>query len=272
MSGWEESELASAIDAARTAWPSVEVSRDVFARWLSERLKPGQPLSALKTSDLYLACACASSDERALRYFDEQMLAAAESALGRLAMSRTTIDETKQVLRRRFFVGEDGTPPRITEYSGRGDLRSWVRSAAVRAALRVVRRPKGQVDVDSSVMRAVAAPVEDLELEYLKRRYTSEFEEALRAAFAALPTRDRNVLRYYYAQHLSIDAIGTLYRVHRATAARWVRQSVDTLVDETRLMMTTRLGASRTEVSSIVRMIQSRLDTALQAVLIEKTT
>ena len=42
-------------------------------------------------------------------------------------------------------------------------------------------------------------------------------------AFAALESRERNLLRYALGDGLSVDAIGTLYRVHRATAARWGR-------------------------------------------------
>ena len=170
-------------------------------------------------------------------------------------------------MRQRFLVSEDGKPPRIADYTGRGDLKAWVRAAAVRAAFRVERRPKGETDVESHVFRGVAAAGDDLELDYLKRRYVVEFGEALRDAFLALPPRDRNICRYYYAEGLGIDEIGLLYKVHRSTAARWLNQITTDLVETTRKRMMEKLGANRAEVASLVKMLESRIDVALRHVV-----
>lgn len=265
--GLDPNVVARAHATARALWPSVEVPLTQFAQWIEARLEEGEPLTALRTADLYLACACASSEPHALAVFEQAMMADVNRALGKLSMTDATIDETKQVLRRRFFLSVDGAAPRIADYGGRGDLRSWVRAAAVRAALRVVRRPKGEVHVESSVMRAVPAQADDLELDYMKRRYRTEFEEALREVFAALPTRERNLVRYYFGEGLSIDALGVLYGVHRATAARQVKRVTNALMNGARKVLTARLHANREEMSSILRMIQSQLDTSLRAVL-----
>jgi hypothetical protein len=40
-----------------------------------------------------------------------------------------------------------------------------------------------------------------------------------------LSRRDRNLLRYQYFDHLTVDDIGALHRVHRATAARGVARA-----------------------------------------------
>ena len=268
----DEGVIAEAHAAACAVWPRVVVSRADFAAWVEARLADDDSLEALRTSDLYLACACASGDAHAIALFEQHMLAEVDGALHKLAIPSAAIDDTKQVLRRRFFVAENGKAPRIADYAGRGSLKSWVRAGAVRAALRVIRRPKGQVDVESAVMRAVPAQGDDLELDYLKRRYQTEFEAALRESFAALPTRDRNVVRYYFAEGLSIDALGVLYGVHRATAARWVKRTTDVLMTKTRAVLTARLGAHKSEVSSIVRMLASQLDMAVRAVLADDKT
>lgn len=259
--------LAEAHAAACAAWPRVVVPQATFSAWIEARLGDDEPLEALRTADLYLACACAAGDPHAIALFEQHMLSEVDRALHKLSIPATAIDDTKQVLRRRFFVAENGKEPRIVDYAGRGNLKSWVRAAAVRAALRVVRRPKGQVDVESAVMRAVPAQGDDLELDYLKRRYQSEFEEALRESFAALPTRDRNVVRYYFGEGLTIDALGVLYGVHRATAARWVKRTTDALLTKARAVLTARLGAKKSEISSIVRLLESQLDVAVRAVL-----
>jgi RNA polymerase sigma-70 factor (ECF subfamily) len=250
------------------AWPTLSVSPEELARWIAPRVERGDLLAALgklRFADLYLACACARGDDRAVSLFDARYMSEVDRALRSSAPS--VVDETKQVLRRRFFVSEDGEPPAIAAYGGRGPLGAWVRAAAVRASFRVQRKPKGQTEVESHVFSAVAAAGDDLELDYLKRRYQAEFAEALREAFLALPVRDRNVSRYYFGKGLSIDAIGALYGVHRATVARWINRVTASLVDATRKRMMARLGANRAEVSSLVHMLESRIDMALRAVV-----
>jgi len=273
-----EKVLVWAHERGRTAWPEVTVAAEELVAYVADRITPREGwsgeadlltvLGKLRFEDLYLACACARTSpvtERAIALFEVRYLGEVDRALRRVAPS--VVDETKQVLRRRFFVSEDGEAPRIAEYTGRGDLKAWVRAAAVRAAWRVARKPKGQTEVESHVFRAVAAAGDDLELDYLKRRYQGEFEEALREAFRALPVRDRNVSRYYYGKGLSIDAIGALYRVHRSTVARWLNRITASLVEITRKKMMDRLGANRAEVSSLVRMLESRIDMTLRAVV-----
>lgn len=275
MEELDPSELARALEEGRRCWPFVEVAPDVLGRWIGARrdLGRGGPASPLRYADLYLACACAAHDPQALRYFEEAMLAPAEPALRRLGMSEDTIQETKQVLRRHFFVGDEGVPPRIGDYSGCGELRSWVRVAAVRAALRVVRQPKAHAELDVDVLRGVSSPLDDPELDYLKRTYAGIFERALREVYAELPPRHRNVLRYHYGERLSVDAIGALYGTHRATAARWVRLAIDVLVEGTRRTVMERAGVSESEESSILRlmrMIRSQLEPVLTAVIVDE--
>jgi RNA polymerase sigma-70 factor, ECF subfamily len=279
--GTFEKELAALHETGAAAWPEITVSTEELASYLAERIAPREDdelvasppaddvasaLGKLRIVDLYLACACARGDTRAIALFDARYLSEVDRAL-RGANLAEAIDETKQVLRRRFFLSENGEPPRIANYSGRGDLKAWVRAAAVRAALRVKRRPKGQTDVESHVMRAVAAAGDDLELEYLKRRYLVDFEAALRDAFLSLDVRDRNVARYYYGKGLDIDAIGNLHRVHRSTVARWLNRITASLIDTTRKKMMERLGANRAEVSSLVRMLESKIDMSMRAVV-----
>jgi len=259
--------LDALYETARASWPEVTVipSAD-FIAYVTQRLGPEEVASA-RAADLYLACACSRGDARAMALFDARYMCEVERALASARFSAVSIDETKQVLRQRFLVSANDKPPRITEYSGRGDLKAWVRAAAVRAAIRVERRPKGETDVESHVFRGVAAAGDDLELDYLKRRYVVEFGEALRDAFLGLPARDRNICRYYYAEGLGIDAIGVLYRVHRSTAARWLNQITTALVEATRKRMMEKLGADRAEVASLVKMLESRIDVALRHVV-----
>ena len=65
------------------------------------------------------------------------------------------------------------------------------------------------------------------ELELQKREHAAAFTAALREAAAALEPRLRAVLAMHFTEDLSIDQIGAVYAVHRATAARWVQRARD---------------------------------------------
>jgi RNA polymerase sigma-70 factor (ECF subfamily) len=261
--------LEAALQAVRAAWPEIEVPDEVFVTFLAERLPADEDIvaamRAVRAADLYLACACARGDARAIAALETKYLAQIGLALARRNPTTDVTDEVKQILRTRLLVGEQGAAPKIADYSGRGDLRSWLRAAAVRAAIRVVRRPKGQRDVTDEAFRAFPSAEQDLELDYLKRTYGAQFNDALAEAFASLPTRDRNLLRQFFGHGLTVDEMSPLYRVHRATVARWVAKARDALVAGTRDAMVTRCGVAPSEVSSLLRLIRSGLEVSLRA-------
>ena len=71
------------------------------------------------------------------------------------------------------------------------------------------------------------------------------------------------LLRYQLIDGLTIDEIGALSRVHRATAARWLATIRDGLVERTRELLGEALGVDSVEAASIVRMVQSQLDVSV---------
>lgn len=70
------------------------------------------------------------------------------------------------------------------------------------------------------------------------------------------------VLRLHYHDALSIDRIGALLGVHRATAARWIRAASDAVRDETRRLLHTRLGPSAAEIDSLDSLAGARPEPA----------
>ena len=269
--GWQgpsaEEALRSAIDAARSAWPGVDVPDAVFVAWLAERLGDDpaiEPaLARVKVSDLYLACGCALGDERALAAF-EGLLDEVDVAWAR-TRPPISVDEARQQLRTRLLVADDGTP-RIALYRAEGDLRAWVRVAATRHLLNVATRARDLPAGDSG-LRDVAAAIDDPELAYFKQRHGHELKRAFEHAVAALSPRERELLRDSVCERLTVDAIGEKLGVHRATAARWVAAAREALQSNVRRALHDALGASEAELESMLRVVGGEVDLSVSRIL-----
>lgn len=260
--------LAEIVRGARAAWPTVTLAPEAFVRHLSERLPAGVPadeaLRQLHTTDLYLACACAEGDAHALAAFESHVLAVIDRALAPLPLDADAVAEVKQVLRHNLLVG-NGRRREILDFLGRGDLRGWVRVMAVRVALSMLRRARRSETADDALLDGAVGAQEDPELSYLKRKYGTEFKSAVTEALRGLSARERTLLRQQVIDKLSIDEIGTLYRVHRATAARWLTRARQTVQTATRAALMQRLALEPAELDSILRLINSRLEVSLAA-------
>jgi RNA polymerase sigma-70 factor (ECF subfamily) len=257
--------------AARAAWPGVSVPDEVFAAWIAERIPAGEaPEDAaekLRTSDLYLACACAHGDERALRAIEAGPLVEVAGAVGRMNLGEVRTEDVMQTVRRILFVAPENKPgalPRIAEYRGRGDLRSWIRITAVRAALRLLHKERHELPLEDGAMAALSPTGGDIELEFIKRQYRTGFKRAFTAALRTLPAREQNLLRQHHLDGLSIDQLGALYRVHRATAARWIQRAQATLLARTKRTLMSQMKVGPSECESIIRLVQSQLHLTLR--------
>jgi len=185
----------------------------------------------------------------------------------RIAAAR--VADVKQLVRQRLFVG-GGTsgaptsPGKIAEYGGRGDLRRWVRSVAVRTCLNDLRKGKREVLVDDDQLIAQhAIAADDPEVEYMKRTYASEFKAAFAEALGKLGAREQTLLRYHHVDGLNIDEIGAIYRVHRVTAFRWLEKAKELLVRSTLDTLRARLKLPADELDSVLRMIRSQIHLSL---------
>jgi RNA polymerase sigma-70 factor (ECF subfamily) len=141
-----------------------------------------------------------------------------------------------------------------------------LRVAAARTALNL-RRKDHRVDVGDERLLRELCPDDDPELCALKDQHRAAFKSALEDALASLGAQERNVLRMHLLHALSIDAIGTTYQVHRATAARWLTTIREKLDTETRRLLRERKGLTDPEVDSLVRMVESRIDVSFRRVL-----
>jgi RNA polymerase sigma-70 factor (ECF subfamily) len=261
-------ELDAGWRAGKDAWPGVDVTALEYAAYLAEQDAAGDvPPASRNGRDLYLACACARSDEAAVAAFDAAYLREIERSVRRVPSFNLSFEELRQMVHQKLFVAEPGARPKITEYSGRGELRTWVRIVATRMALTAATRGSREVPVEMATLAHLVGGSDDPEVAYLKRMYTGEFRAAFEAAFATISPRDRNLLRYAFVEGLTIDGIGALYKVHRATAARWIVKAHGELGAKVKEGLLARLGVDAAEYESILRLLQSQIDLTLERFL-----
>ncbi len=250
------------------AWPTVALAPEVYLRHLAACIRdrvnePGaHVIRTMPATDLYLAAACAEKDPAAILAFRDTQLPTLYRALAKLGQSTATVDETVQRVLMMLFVGDHGRP-QIETYTGRGTLRSWLRSIGVRTGRRLMGTEHGVNQDDDDELDALPASVRDPELELLRVRYGDHVRDALAGALTTLTERQRNVLRQYYIDGLTIDQLAALYQVNRATTARWVTSARIAVVAATSERLVS-LGIDANEVNSIIRLVRSQLEISVR--------
>src|SRR5262249_9323185 len=102
---------------------------------------------------------------------------------------------------------------------------------------------------------------------HLRAKYTAELKRAIHDAFAALEVRQRNLLRQHVLDELTIDDLARLYRVHRATCARWLADARAELGKSTRKRLIAALGLQLPEVESLLRFLDSDIELSISRIL-----
>ena len=261
--------------AARAAWSDIAVAPLRFAGELARRLAAhatgevsATALEALHGGDVYLAVACCDGDAAAIALLDELVGRELRHAASKLRASPDQTAEVHAELRRILLVDDSERDAALRDYAGRGDLRGYLRVSATRALIRAINRGRREVAVDDGEVFDRMLPIDDPELSILRAQYRDTVDAALRAALAGLDARARALLRYQLIDGWSIDQVGKLYGVHRATAARWLADARASLGDAIRSELAARLQIAASEVDSIVRLVQSRVDMSLDRLLV----
>lgn len=263
--------LRDAIAAGEARLPHAPVPREQLVDRIADSLLAADrpidlaAVKKLRAADLYLACALGLGDARALALAEAELVPAARQATARIDAGAAFVDEVVQRLRDRLFV-RGQAPPGIAQYRGSGPLARWVGVVASRIALDLKRADARVAPEVDDVLATLPAP-DDPELAVIWQTCAAEYKAALTAGFATLSRRERNLLRQRYIDELDIDALGRLYRVHPATAYRWLRQVEQRLAAATRAAVMDKLSLSESQVRSIERLIASRLQLSLARLL-----
>jgi RNA polymerase sigma-70 factor, ECF subfamily len=256
--------------AGRAAWPTVTVGEDEIIARLTERASedPDTRVDQLHDADLYLAFALARGDVAAVRAFEDKIVPQIDVALRRMRLPGGSADEVKQALRFELLVN-DGAP-KIGDYEGRGELAAWVRISATRKALKILRKGDREETLDEILLDHWPAGAPDPEHTHLRARYTAELKQAIRDAFASLEVRQRNLLRQHILDELTIDDLAKLYRVHRATSARWLADARSELGKQTRKRLVGALKMPTAELDSLLRFLDSDIELSISRILVTR--
>lgn len=250
-----EHELREAIETAHAQWPTVHLTDAAFVGHLARA-----GIHRATFGDVYLACACGTGDPAALAAFERAIVVDVKRSLSR-TVDAATLDDALQGARRDLFA-----LGRIAQYDGRGPLKAWFRVAVLRLAVRAseARKREASLDEPADLQRVADA---DPELLLAKAMTRDAFRAAFQAAVDALDPREALVLRQHFVDDLSIDELGRLHRVHRATAARWVVRARENLLERMRSHFSQRV--SEDECESAIRLISSQFDVSVKRMLLQ---
>lgn len=250
--------MTGAYEAGKLEHPEVQLDAAAFHAFIAALPQRGEHL-ATRAADLFLACAAARGDQRALAVLDDVLLSLTP-AIERLTHSPALTDEVLQEARVRLFTGSDA---RIGNYQGEGSLRGFLHVVTTRLALMQLRDARRRESFSDALLDRIEdeASRSGIDVAAMKARYRPLLQEALDATLRSLAPKERGLLRLHFVQGLGIDRIGALYEVHRATAARWLVDLRGLLRERVARHFAAQLGAERVEdVDSLMKLVESQID------------
>src|SRR5262245_1395215 len=176
-------EHAAVVARALARWPGLSACVPAAALDLAATPAdaPGSaPGSAIdRGAELYLARACAAGDDAAIRAFEAEFFAEVRACHARIRPRNLGLDELEQRVREKLFVKNA-----IASFSGKGDLRRWLRVLTTRLIFDVVRVAHPEVPLEDQLLPDSLAAGADATL--AKAQLRAEIRAALHDAFSAL--------------------------------------------------------------------------------------
>jgi RNA polymerase sigma-70 factor, ECF subfamily len=261
-----EQAAAHAYHAGRTTWPGLSIDLSAFQGWVHQA---GIEIEALRErgDELYLVAGCVAQDPEAHQAFERRYLTPLHQNVGRIALSADQADELRQQLRVTLLLG---TQPKIGTFRGQGPLGAWVQVCAVRLALKLGAAQDRMASPDASLLEGLVSHDADQELLAAKSQYRDAFQSALEECFTSLPDRQKTLLRMHFLEGMSIDEMGQVFHVHRATIARWLVAIRREVLDQLCTKMSMNLRTSSSEFRGMVRLVRSDVRISLHRILGEE--
>ena len=262
---------------AQRAWPGIALSLERFAEGMSTVASEGDVTTGhIHSNDLYLALGCLERDAAALAHLEGDILHRVRPSVDRIPKGLMTTDDVLQATLEKLVVGSPAapgnpaTPPKLTQYTGRGPLVGWVRVVAVREALGSRRRDKSEAARDEAAYIVNAGtPAVSLELGLLRQTHAADFREAVQESLRRLTPEQRSLLRFHVVEGLTIDQLAPMLGIHRATAARRLAKARSDALEQTQALLREKLGLSESEASSLCVALAADVDVSIGRALSE---
>jgi len=219
--------------------------------------------------ELALALAAGRGDAAAIATLEHTYRSALDAACRRFVNATDTIEDLRQALRERLFVGPRA---KLLEYAGQGLLDSWLRVTAIRLFLDLAKRKDRPRELLARDDEPVLPDPADLGLEIIKLEYRAAVTRAMYEAARVLEPGDRHLLRLSCVTGLSLDQLAVALGVHRATAARRLARAREQLVAGTRDVLRRQLELSPAELDEVVGLVISRLDLSMSKLFASSST
>ncbi|MGE0784089.1 MAG: sigma-70 family RNA polymerase sigma factor [Sandaracinaceae bacterium] len=258
-----EEHLAAAIARAEDGLAGVSIDGPELARGLAELDAPLTELDPDAIVELALGLACARGERAAIDLLERDYLGPAKAALASMKLDAAAQADVLQEVRTKLLVGE---PPKIALYAGRGSLRGLLKVTATRTAISALRKAGRFAEAPDDEL-AGAQTTSGGELDFLKERYRAAFRAAFEDALAALEPRERNLLRLHFLRKVTLEALATMYGVHRATVVRQLARARETLERATYASLRERLRVDAKEIDGVIELIQSRFEVSAERLL-----
>jgi RNA polymerase sigma-70 factor (ECF subfamily) len=254
-----ESSLTQLLVVARGAWSELQVPDDAFIAFLGRCLSDdaAKNLAGLHADDLFLACAYGRGVPGAYEAFEQYCMRHVIKSLQRKGIPAPLIADSGQDLRRRVVEMQNPRPGQKC-YSGRGELVGWLCVTALRDARHKLDNKRREQPL-TSIADMILAVDEDAETAFLRKTYKPELTRAFQAAVASLTSEERNLLRYYFIKDMTIDEVGRIYGIHRATAARRINRAREILCERTEANFRAHIPIDTSAYKDLLPLIESQI-------------
>ncbi len=255
-----EQVIERAFAAGRWQWP--ELRKPAWAEFSQHvvRVKPTAKELEHHGADLYLALGCGLGDARAVCLLQSRYFPALQTTLARSGFDSTVREDVLQQTLLHLCAGEN---PRLLTYAAKATLASWLTVATVRFALNMRPRKERTFGGTPLELERLVGAEDSPEIQLAVEKARPAFQAALQNAIGALPERDRTLLRLYFLDRLTIDDMGSMYGVHRATAARWISEIRKGILHQIQSRLSRELGLGSSEFDSLAFLIRSQLQLSL---------
>lgn len=187
------------------------------------------------TADLDLARGALAGEAECLRAFEA------------LVQGLPVSDEARQAVRNRALV--DG---KLREFDGRGPLRAWLKTVALRLEVDLTRGQREDA-VEDRVLDLLLPPSTHLEAELVVSESRRLLRDGVRAALLKMTDRERLWVQHHYLDDMTLTAIGRLYSVAPSTVMRALDKAVLELRRQVRDYLRDEHQLGLTSLDSLVR-------------------